>query len=274
MVNPKPVRESQYPRCPTHGLRYNPAQYDGCVLCRRDEELQSAEQQGSFAPPRPQGQNMPPPMRAGRGVSGRRAPSYGSFDRVPQGSQNTGSRVGWWLAWGMIALVLGVLFVGGLFVSNMIAKARRGGARGGAGLGGYNLSVSQAFDKVRASDGEVVIVHVWATWCGSCMREMPALVQAIQELQPKGVKVFMFAVGSRRSTVQRVVRRYGDAFLPYRLVRARYRGQLGAEFRRLGGRYRGSIPYTMILDRRGRLVRQWTGARHKQTYLEAIRPLL
>ncbi len=37
--------------------------------------------------------------------------------------------------------------------------------------------------------GQVTLVNIWATWCGPCKEEMPAMQQAYAELAPRGFKV-------------------------------------------------------------------------------------
>jgi thiol-disulfide isomerase/thioredoxin len=38
--------------------------------------------------------------------------------------------------------------------------------------------------------GEVVIVNIWATWCGPCRAEMPKLNRLYQDRKPQGLVVF------------------------------------------------------------------------------------
>jgi len=54
--------------------------------------------------------------------------------------------------------------------------------------------------RVALSDlrGQVVLVNVWATWCGPCKKELPELAHLHDELSPKGFSVFGVSVDKRR----------------------------------------------------------------------------
>ena len=45
--------------------------------------------------------------------------------------------------------------------------------------------------KFRVADkkGKVVLINLWATWCGPCIEEMPDLIKMQNELGPKGFEV-------------------------------------------------------------------------------------
>ena len=42
--------------------------------------------------------------------------------------------------------------------------------------------------------GEVVLINIWATWCGPCRIEMPSIEQVHRDFGPKGLKVLAISV--------------------------------------------------------------------------------
>ncbi len=42
--------------------------------------------------------------------------------------------------------------------------------------------------------GDVVLLNIWATWCGPCEQEMPSIQRLHQELSPEGLKIVSVSV--------------------------------------------------------------------------------
>ncbi len=42
--------------------------------------------------------------------------------------------------------------------------------------------------------GEVVLLNIWATWCGPCEQEMPSIQRLYQDLSPEGLKIVSVSV--------------------------------------------------------------------------------
>jgi thiol-disulfide isomerase/thioredoxin len=100
--------------------------------------------------------------------------------------------------------------------------------------------------------GKVLVVNFWATWCGPCREEMPEFVQAQRELGPRGLQFVGIAVDQRDKVVQFAK----DLGLNYPALIAGYDAvDLSVP---LGNRL-AALPFTIILDREGRVVHTQMG---------------
>ncbi|MEV6053071.1 TlpA disulfide reductase family protein [Streptomyces sp. NPDC052107] len=107
--------------------------------------------------------------------------------------------------------------------------------------------------RVRLSDyrGKVVVLNVWASWCGPCRAEAPELSQGQRHLAAKGIQVLGVDTDADRS--------HGRAFASDH--RLSYPNLYDADSRqlvhRLPGKYLGrALPYTLFIDRHGRIAAQ------------------
>lgn len=109
-------------------------------------------------------------------------------------------------------------------------------------------------------DGRLVLVNFWATWCGPCREEMPLLDHAGKQWGDKGLQVVGVAIDDTDA-----VRR----FLHDNPVRYPILVEAGAEDPSLlFGDTRGVLPFSVLIDRDGRLVDQRAGS-FSQTSLTA-----
>lgn len=105
-------------------------------------------------------------------------------------------------------------------------------------------------NKQRLGDhkGEVVLVNVWATWCGPCLAEMPRLDHLYQEHKNQGLIVFGL------SDEDPATQRKALARVPVTYPLLTYDGQIPGFYRYVAG-----IPTTFVIDRRGVLQSAFMG---------------
>jgi peroxiredoxin len=91
--------------------------------------------------------------------------------------------------------------------------------------------------------GQVVLVNVWATWCGPCKKEMPKLDRLYQERKGDGFMVF--GLSDEEVEVQRkFIQENGSVSYPLLTIAGKV-----PEMYRNTARY----PATFLIDRQGRL---------------------
>ena len=115
------------------------------------------------------------------------------------------------------------------------------------------------------AEGNVVFLNLWATWCGPCLAEMPAMASLYQQLSGTGFS--MVAVSEEDpETVREFL---ADSPYPFKILMDP-ENVLGNRFAVI------AIPSTFIIDREGRLALRQTGAYHWDAaeVVEQFEPLL
>jgi thiol-disulfide isomerase/thioredoxin len=94
--------------------------------------------------------------------------------------------------------------------------------------------------------GKVLVVNFWATWCVPCREEMPEFVKVQQEFGPRGLQF----VGIAIDDVAKVEAFAAELGLNYPTLIGGYGG---IELSRSFGNRLGALPFTIIVDRTGRV---------------------
>lgn len=124
--------------------------------------------------------------------------------------------------------------------------------------------------------GKVVVLNVWATWCPPCLREMPSLERAYQQLKAEGLEVVAVSVDAPIGGTDGLGNPGGD-------VQA-YAKALGLTFTILHDPQRSiertfsiiGLPTTFVLDRSGRIAQRVVGGADwaDEQHLRELRELL
>ena len=100
--------------------------------------------------------------------------------------------------------------------------------------------------------GKVVVVNFWATWCAPCREEMPEFVRAQTEFGSRGLQFVGIAV-DQADKVEQFAR---DLGLNYPTLIGGY----GAvELSKTLGNRLAALPFTIVVDRQGRVVHTQLG---------------
>lgn len=153
-------------------------------------------------------------------------------------------------------VVLGVVaaLAGGAFAASHFLKDELTTVSVGSDAPGFAAATLDAPAKMKSmSDyrGEVVVLNIWATWCGPCRVEMPSMEKLYKELGPKGLKLVAVSVDNagEEQKIRDFTKEYGLTFE----ILHDPSGAIQGIYRTTG------VPETMVIDRNGVIRKKWIG---------------
>jgi thiol-disulfide isomerase/thioredoxin len=114
-------------------------------------------------------------------------------------------------------------------------------------------SLEQGSFRLADFGGKVVVVNLWASWCGPCRREIPDFEEVRRDYSGRGVEFVGLTTENPRTDAGRVRQFLRDVKFGFRLGWADRETAIGL----MNGRY--TIPQTYVLDREGRVLLHMRG---------------
>jgi thiol-disulfide isomerase/thioredoxin len=119
--------------------------------------------------------------------------------------------------------------------------------------------------KLANYSGKVLVVDLWATWCGPCRQEIPHLVEIAKEYKGRGVEVIGLT-NEDPETDAEVVKQFSEMFnINYPI------GWADGEMQQGLMQGRGAIPQTYIIGRDGKVLKRFVGfSRDAASQMKAV----
>jgi len=108
---------------------------------------------------------------------------------------------------------------------------------------------------VEGSRGCVLLFELYASWCGPCVKQAPAIKALSETYQSQGLLVRGVSADSDRERLGKFLETHGGVFAPVVLEDWTLEA-LRAEFAEIGGEFEDAIPLYLLYDREGKLLYQ------------------
>ena len=126
------------------------------------------------------------------------------------------------------------------------------GSRADAVFASRLANLSGGTETLEQWRGRVLVVNFWATWCAPCREEIPVFIRLQRRLGARGLQFVGIAI-DRREPVSAFQREFG---MNYPVLLGNIETM---ELMRATGNRAGVLPYTLVIDRRGRLAHRKLG---------------
>ena len=107
--------------------------------------------------------------------------------------------------------------------------------------------------KLSDFEGKVIVINIWASWCGPCKREVPEYEKVRKAYAGRNVEFIGLTAEDPRTAADKVNKFVRELNFGFRI------GWADREIARFLMDARGAIPQTIVLDPEGRIAKQWSG---------------
>ncbi|MBI4546523.1 MAG: redoxin domain-containing protein [Ignavibacteriae bacterium] len=130
-----------------------------------------------------------------------------------------------------------------------------------ANFGKYEFTLKTLDGRtIRLSDyaGKVVLVNIWAPWCGPCRMETPGFVKLYEQYKVQGFEILSVAVETNEKDVKAFIKKYG----------VRWSVGMDDEIARAYGTY--GLPDNFLFGPDGKVIKHFVGFTQEET----LKPLI
>lgn len=123
-------------------------------------------------------------------------------------------------------------------------------------------AVNGAPIKLANYSGKVLVINLWATWCGPCRSEIPELVKLYREFRPQGLEIVGLSTENPETSAEGVRQFVSDFSMNYRV------GWATADVALALMNNRNAIPQSFVISRDGRVLTRFVGYNASETPLK------
>ena len=169
----------------------------------------------------------------------------------------------------LIVTVAVITFVSGLSVRGLLSSPQaKPNQESQNQLPEFSLSgLDGKQHSIKEWQGKVLVINFWATWCPPCLKEMPEFEAVHGEYAKKGLQVIGIALDDAEPVKEFIASKK----ITYPILLGE---DTGMKIAHDLGNIVNTVPFTVIVNKKGEIVKREMGALSRADLLEIAAPLL
>jgi thiol-disulfide isomerase/thioredoxin len=134
------------------------------------------------------------------------------------------------------------------------------------------VTAEQFAAQLAGHQGELVVLNLWATWCVSCLQEIPDLIALSQEFAGRGVKLLAVSMDDPEELAR--VAAFRDKHFPAFNTLLRNEPGMDTLVSRIDPAWNELLPTTYLIGRDGAVLKRLQGKRSLEGFRAEVNKLL
>lgn len=119
---------------------------------------------------------------------------------------------------------------------------------------------------IKEWQGKVLVINFWATWCPPCLKEMPEFATIQNEYLAKGLQFIGIALDDPEPVKEFIEKMK----ISYPILIGQ---DQGAKLAHDLGNIVDTVPFTVIVNKKGQVIKAHMGELHRDELLKIVKPL-
>ena len=168
----------------------------------------------------------------------------------------------------VVALVAGVIIARFIHVDKVTAPTAQIQSTMPTEMVGFSLPDTDGkMHDINEWRGKIVVLNFWATWCPPCRAEVPLFVDTQEKFKKDGLVIVGVAIDKKQDVANFI----DSYFINYPvLVSEADNTELMARY----GNRIATLPYSVVMDRKGRIIETHAGAYKKDQLYDVLNRIL
>jgi thiol-disulfide isomerase/thioredoxin len=170
----------------------------------------------------------------------------------------------------LIVTVAVIAFVGGISVRGLLSSplTQSSQANNQNALPEFSLTdLSGKKRSIKEWQGKVLVINFWATWCPPCLKEMPEFTALQSQYSDKGLQFLGIALDDTEPVKEFIA----SQNINYPILMGEDKGtKLAHDL----GNIVNTVPFTVIVDKKGLVVKSHMGELTGEQLIKIVTPLL